>query len=179
MSIYTRYGDKGETVTLGGKTVSKDHERVEAYGEVDELNALLGVCISFMDSGKTKSSLSNIQKDLFVIGSELAAAGKEKPRKKIVLQNVDDLEAEIDRIESSLTPLHHFILPGGSKTASMLHLGRTVCRRAERSVVSLSRKEKINPQIITYLNRLSDLLFILARATNRKKRVEEIIWKGR
>jgi cob(I)alamin adenosyltransferase len=179
MPIYTRYGDKGETVTLGGKTVSKDHERVVAYGEVDELNALLGVCVSFMDSGKTKEYLGKIQKDLFVIGAELAATGKKKPMMSIRLQQVEDLEQEIDSTESSLSPLNNFILPGGSKTASMLHLARTVCRRSERSVVSLSRKEKINPQIITYLNRLSDLLFVLARATNRKKRVEEVIWRGR
>jgi cob(I)alamin adenosyltransferase len=179
MPIYTRYGDKGETVTLGGKTVSKDNPRVAAYGEIDELNALLGVCISFMKSGKTKTLLESIQKDLFVIGCELAATGKKKPINFIGLNQVEALEHEIDTIESSLTPLNNFILPGGSKTASMLHLARTVCRRAERTIVTLSRKEKVNPQIITYLNRLSDLLFIQARQTNRKKRVDEKIWKGR
>lgn len=179
MPIYTRYGDKGETVTLGGKKVSKDHERVEAYGQVDELNALLGVCISFRKHGRTKKILETIQKDLFVIGAQLAAMSKKKPIRSIGLQQIQNLEIEIDKIEASLSPLHNFILPGGSKTASMLHLARTVCRRTERAVVTLSKKEKTNPQIIIYLNRLSDLLFVLARATNRKKRVDEKIWKGR
>lgn len=179
MPIYTRFGDKGQTVTLGGKQVPKDNPRVAACGEIDELNALLGVCISFMNAGKTKAMLEAIQKDLFVVGCELAATGKKKPISFIGLSQVQELEKEIDAIESSLTPLNNFILPGGSKTASMLHLARTVCRRAERTVVTLARKEKVNQQIITYLNRLSDLLFMLARATNRKKRIEEKIWKGR
>ena len=179
MPIYTRYGDKGETVTLGGKSIPKDNPRVAAYGEVDELNALLGVCISFMEEGKTHKALSLIQKELFVIGAELAAGGAKKPGKTVGLQAVSDLEQEIDLIEKELTPLHNFILPGGSKTASMLHLARTVCRRAERSVVTLSKKEKVNPQIIVYLNRLSDLLFVMARQVNVKKRIDEKIWKGR
>ncbi len=179
MSIYTRYGDKGQTVTLGGKSVPKDDPRVEANGSVDELNALLGVCISFMEEGAAKKLLSNVQKELFVVGSELAASGKTKPSMTISLRHISEMESEIDKMESELSPLHHFILPGGSKTASMLHFARTVCRRAERSVVTLSKKEKINPQIIIYLNRLGDMLFILARYTNRKKRVDEVIWKGR
>jgi cob(I)alamin adenosyltransferase len=179
MPIYTRYGDKGETVTLKGKKVFKDHECVAAYGEVDELNALLGVCVSFFDHGRTKTLLELIQKDLFVVGAQLAAAGRKKPMRTIGLQHIQNLESEIDKIESTLTPLHNFIIPGGSKRASMLHLARTVCRRAERSVVTLSKKEKINPAIITYLNRLGDLLFVLARKSNRKRRVGEKIWKGR
>jgi cob(I)alamin adenosyltransferase len=97
----------------------------------------------------------------------------------IGLRHISEMESVIDKMEAELSPLHHFILPGGSKTASMLHLARTVCRRAERTVVTLSKKEKINPQIIVYLNRLGDMLFILARYTNRKKRVDEVIWKGR
>ena len=179
MPIYTRFGDKGQTITLGGKTVPKDHPRVEACGAVDELNALLGICIAFMDEGKQKRLLSPIQKDLFTIGSELAATSAKKPSRVIGLNRVGEIELEIDKIEQELSPLHNFILPGGSKIASMLHFARTVCRRAERSVVTLSKKEKINPQIIVYLNRLGDLLFILARFTNRKKRVDEVIWKGR
>jgi len=179
MPIYTRYGDKGETVTLEGKKVPKDHERVKAYGEVDELNALLGVCVSFFERGREKTLLELIQKDLFVMGAQLASSGRGKPIRTIGLQQIQDLESEIDKIESTLSPLHNFILPGGSKRASMLHLARTVCRRAERSVVTLSRKEKIDPSIIIYLNRLSDLLFVMARAANRKRRVEEKIWRGR
>ena len=179
MPIYTRYGDKGDTVTLGGKKVPKDNERVQAYGEVDELNALLGVCVSFFERDHTKNILESVQKDLFVIGAQLAAEGTKKPIRTIGLQQIESLESEIDRIESTLSPLHNFIIPGGAKRASMLHLARTVCRRAERSVVTLSKKERINSSIITYLNRLSDLLFVLARASNRKRRVEERIWKGR
>jgi len=179
MPIYTRFGDKGETITLGGKAVPKDHPRVEACGQVDELNALLGICIAFMDEGKPKHLLESIQKDLFIIGAGLSAAGTKKPPQAISLNRISEIELEIDKIEQELSPLHHFILPGGSKTASMLHLARTVCRRAERAVVTLSKKEKINPQIITYLNRLGDLLFVLARETNRKKRIDETIWKGR
>jgi len=180
MSIYSRRGDKGETEVLGGKRLPKDHVRIEAMGQLDELNALLGIAIAFSDDEKSNALLKEMQKDVFVIGAEFAAAkGKARLHRMVGPQRVSELEHEIDATEAQLSPLHHFILPGGSKTASLLHLARTVCRRAERSVVALSRKEKVDPQVIVYLNRLGDLLFVMARRVNRKKRVEETMWKGR
>ncbi len=175
MALYTKFGDRGQTSLLGGSVVAKDDPRVEAYGSVDELNAALGIVIAFSDVEGVSASLSRIQKDLFAIGSELAGG-----KKCIRPSRVSDLEKEIDTLWSELPPLKHFVIPGGSKTASLLHLARTVCRRAERQVVLLSNKEKkkVNPGIISYLNRLSDLLFTHARYVNYKKKKEEVIWKG-
>lgn len=177
MPIYTKAGDKGTTSLLGGAVVPKDHPRVEAYGSIDELNAVLGIAISFSESNETTASLKRVQRDLFLIGAALASKGARA--KQISPARIGELETEIDLLESALTPLHHFIIPGGSKTASLLHLARSVCRRAERRLVSLSHKEKINPDIPTYLNRLGDLLFMQARSVNYKKRNPETIWKGR
>ena len=174
--IYTRFGDKGETLTLAGKKVYKDDMRVEAYGSVDELNALLGVILSFTTHDEVKKTLTKIQKELFLVGAELAL--EKTKTKRINPTHVSSLESEIDSISEDLPHLAHFVLPGGSKTASLLHLARTVCRRAERRVVTLSRKTRLNPDIISYLNRLGDLLFVLARYENRKKRIEEVVWKG-
>ncbi len=175
--IYTRLGDMGQTVTLAGKKVYKDDERVEAYGSVDELNALIGVILSFTRDAEVKKILTRIQKELFIVGAELAM--EKTPKKRINPTHISALESDIDKTEEELSHLVHFVLPGGSKTASLLHLARTVCRRSERRIVTLSRKSKINPDIIAYLNRLGDLLFVLARYENRKKRIEEIIWSGR
>jgi len=175
--IYTRLGDKGQTVTLAGKKVYKDDLRVEAYGSVDELNALLGVIMSFTTDSEIKETLTKIQKELFVVGAELAM--EKTAMKKINPTHISDLESKIDEIEEELPHLANFVLPGGSKTASLLHLARTVCRRAERRTVSLSQKSNINPDITRYLNRLGDLLFVLARYENRKKRIEEIVWSGK
>ncbi len=175
--IYTRLGDKGQTVTLSGKKVYKDDERVEAYGSVDELNALLGVILAFTTDNEVKDTLIKVQKELFIVGAELAM--EKTPPKKINPTHISAVESKIDEIEEELPHLAHFVLPSGSKTASLLHLARTVCRRAERRVVALSRKSKINPNIISYLNRLGDLLFVLARYENRKKRIEETTWSGR
>jgi len=176
MKIYTRKGDKGTTVLLGNNRVSKDSPQVEAYGGVDELNALLGIGISFSDNREIKSTLTDIQKELFVIGAELSS---QRPTSKINLKDVEKLENKIDELEKDLIPLKHFILPGGTKTASLLHHARTVCRRAERKMVTLNKKRRINQNIISYMNRLGDLLFVMARYANRKKRVEETIWKGK
>lgn len=173
MPIYTRFGDKGDTIILGNRTVRKDDPIVEATGTIDELNAALGVVIAFTDDTEFKEILSAVQKDLFVIGAELVS---EKTTKRITPAKTEFLERKIDELEPKLERLTHFIIPGGSKTAAVLHLARTICRRAERRVVSLS---KTNPEIIKYLNRLSDLLFVLARYENRKKRFSETIWKGR
>lgn len=177
MPIYTKFGDKGKTSLIGGDVVPKNDPRVKAYGCVDELNAVLGLALSFCEVEDVHTALSGVQDDLFVIGAELASKGV-KPR-TIRPARMSRLEAEIDRLDSSLPPLRHFILPGGSKNASLLHLARTVCRRAERDIVTLSEKEKVNPDTIIYLNRLGDLLFVLARYVNHKKKVEETIWRQR
>ncbi len=179
MPIYTRRGDKGETGSLNSKRVRKDDPGIEALGQVDELNALLGVAIAFSEDEQHTRALKEFQKDLFVIGAELSGAGKGRLSRRINPARVSELEREIDKMEAQLSALHHFILPGGSKTASLLHLCRTVCRRAERAVVALSGKQKADPQVIAYLNRLGDLLFVMAREVNRKKRVEEAQWQGR
>ena len=146
MPFYTKFGDKGKTTLLGSTTVPKNHPRVEAYGSVDELNAVLGIVISFNSISDIDEELKQIQKDLFVIGAELAS--KETQTKKISPMRIEDLEKKIDWFEKELPPLKNFVLPGGSKTASLLHLARTICRRTERTVVDLSEKEKINESAI-------------------------------
>ena len=177
MPIYTRRGDKGKTTLIGSTTVPKDHLRVEAYGAVDELNAVLGTVLAFSEMKEVTECLEKIQNDLFVIGAELASKGTKT--RSIAPSRISELEAEIDALEPDLPPLKNFILPGGSKTASLLHLARTICRRAERRVVSLSHKEKVNADTITYLNRVGDLLFMQARYVNYRKKVAEILWHGR
>ncbi|MBU0532709.1 cob(I)yrinic acid a,c-diamide adenosyltransferase [Candidatus Micrarchaeota archaeon] len=176
MAIYTKFGDKGVTTLLGSNEIPKNHPRIEAYGTIDELNSTIGVVIAFSDIDSVTNSLRKIQKDLFVIGAELAS---KTPKNRLGLVRISEIEEEIDVLEAKLPPLKHFILPGGSKTASLLHHTRTVCRRAERAVVAASVKEKINPHLIMYLNRGGDLLFMLARYVNYKKKVDEILWKGR
>lgn len=176
MPIYTRFGDKGDTVVFGGNTVRKDDPLIEAIGSVDELNAALGVVVAFTDDVSLKDILAEVQKNLFAIGAELA---NEKTTKGITPAKTEKLERAIDEIEPKLERLAHFIIPGGSKTAATLHLARTICRRAERRVVSVMARQKINPEIIKYLNRLSGLLFVLARYENRKKRFPETIWQGK
>jgi cob(I)alamin adenosyltransferase len=176
MPIYTKFGDKGKTSLLGGEVVPKSDMHVEAYGSVDELNAVLGLALSFCDMDEVRSALAGVQDDLFVIGADLASKGGR--HKSLRPARMIRLEAEIDRLEAALPPLKHFILPGGSKTASLLHLARTICRRAERRVVELSEREKVNPDNIIYLNRLGDLLFMLARSVNYRKKVQETVWRG-
>lgn len=182
MPIYTKFGDQGKTSLFGGDVVQKDDLRVDAYGSVDELNAVLGVVLSLSEDAPLNKLLLSIQSDLFSIGAQLASKTPSKtlsPRSTINLNRVSELEQEIDRMELELPPLRNFILPGGNKVAAMLHLARTICRRAERRVVALSQKEKVNPTIIVYINRLSDLLFVQARFVNYKKKVTETIWKGK
>lgn len=176
MAIYTRFGDKGDTIVLGGKNIRKDDPLIEAAGSVDELNAALGVVVAFTDDAGLKEILVEVQKNLFAIGAELAS---EKTTKAITPAKTERLEKLIDEIEPKLERLTHFVIPGGSKTAATLHLARTICRRAERAVVAAMTRYKINPEIIKYLNRLSDLLFVLARQENRKKRFPETVWQGK
>lgn len=181
MKIYTKTGDKGETSLFGGKRVPKDALRIETYGTVDELNSLIGVIRATNANKRLDRILEKIQDDLFVLGADLASPTVKNPKPsavpRIEKSNISALEKSIDWIEPKLRPLRKFILPGGTLTASYLHLARSVCRRAERLAVRLARTESISPQILVYVNRLSDLLFILARWVNHRAGVREIVWK--
>ncbi|GBC96068.1 Cob(I)yrinic acid a,c-diamide adenosyltransferase [bacterium HR16] len=180
MRIYTRTGDDGTTGLLGGQRVSKDSPRVEAYGSVDELNAYLGLAMVHLRSHPRLSEmLQQIQNELFVAGAELATpVGNKVPVEPIGEAHVQRLESWIDELEQTLPPLRHFILPGGTAGAAILHVARTVCRRAERRVVTLYHTEPGNLHLITYLNRLGDLLFVMARAVNAAEGVQDVIWDG-
>ncbi len=183
--IYTKTGDKGETGLAGGVRVPKDSDRIEAYGTVDELNSIVGIVRSFFKElssrelfQKIDPRLYKIQNILFVVGADLATApGKTYPHRVLVQdKQVTELEGWIDEWQEDLKPLPEFILPGGGKVASFLHQARTVSRRAERLVVRLSRKEEVRPEVIRYLNRLSDALFVLARWLAQKLGEEETLW---
>ena len=164
--IYTRTGDKGSTLLGNGKRVDKNSLRVDAYGSVDEANASIGLSI-LRTNTKIKKILRLVQNDLFDLGADLCIPDKKNIKKlKITNDRVDFLEKEIDGFNKELASLNSFILPGGSESSTYLHIARTITRRAERKVVALSKKEKINSVTIIYLNRLSDLLFVLARYTN-------------
>ena len=182
MKIYTRTGDAGETGLFGGARVDKDDPRVEAYGTVDELNSCIGVVRAVGVSGQTDASLLQIQDDLFTVGAELACVpGQEdKLRMKLVAEaDVQRLEAWIDRSEAPLEPLKNFVLPGGSPGAAELHRARTVCRRAERRTLTAGRTSIIRPEVVIYLNRLSDLLFVLARYENHTASIADVPWRPR
>jgi cob(I)alamin adenosyltransferase len=176
--IYTKTGDDGTTGLIGGKRVSKDDLRIEAYGSVDELNAILGVLGALPLPERTQRILLRIQDDLFSVGALLAlAAGMDRRELEIPGlkdEDVEVLEKEINECQILLAPLRQFILPGGSPAGAYLHLARTVARRAERRCVSLSHAEPVDPLIIRYVNRLSDLLFVLARFVNQADSQTEI-----
>ncbi|MEW5977216.1 MAG: cob(I)yrinic acid a,c-diamide adenosyltransferase [Acidobacteriota bacterium] len=177
MKIYTKAGDRGETGLRRGTRVPKDHLRVEAYGQVDELNATVGLAIAFLSDTELVSQLLRVQRDLFSLGSQLADPGGQGPDKvEVGDAQIAWLEQCIDRWEAELPPLHRFILPGGVQSAAFIHLARTVCRRAERSAVRLSHTEQVPPQLLVYLNRLSDFLFVLARCLNHRSHTSEMPW---
>ncbi len=180
VKIYTRTGDKGETGLLGAARVRKNTVRVEAYGAVDELNACLGLVSAVVTDPEVRDLLVGIQRDLFALGAQLADVRKPKTRKteKAALPEgrVAALEQAIDRFEEKLTPLKTFILPGGCEAGARLHLARTVCRRAERRIAALAEKDDVPPVILAYANRLSDLLFVLARAANARAGTKEVAW---
>lgn len=178
MKIYTKTGDKGTTGLYGGRRVSKDSPRISAYGDVDELNALLGVARSESRHDAIQKVLGEIQAHLFILGAELASPKPDHKIPVITASHIDGLERQIDVITESLTPMKNFILPGGSKASAYLHLARTVCRRAERGVVHLStlNQETVSDWVIIYLNRLSDFLFILARLANQLENIPDIPW---
>ena len=174
--IYTKIGDKGSTQLGDGKMVNKDSLRVDAYGSVDEANATIGLSI-LRTNIKIKKILKIVQNDLFDLGADLCIPDKKNTQKlKITKDRVDYIEEKIDNFNKELSSLNSFILPGGSESSTYLHIARTVTRRAERKIVALSKKEKINPITIIYLNRLSDLLFVFARYTNNKGK-KDILWK--
>jgi cob(I)alamin adenosyltransferase len=181
--IYTRSGDAGDTALFGGGRVRKDVIRVEAIGTVDELNAVIGVVRMELGRGGTAPAgldelLFGIQHRLFDFGAELAARQPETlGTSPIRDDHVAELEAEIDRYDGGLEPLRSFILPGGAPAAAQLHLARCVCRRAERRLVSLAAAEPVRGELLRYVNRLSDLLFVLARATNQANRLPDIRWE--
>ena len=178
--IYTRSGDAGETGLGDGTRVPKDHPRVAAYGGVDELNAVLGLLVALDPEPPEAELLRGVQNDLFDLGADLCvpqpadeAAGS---RLRVTAAQAERLERAIDRLNEGLEPLTSFVLPGGEPAAAWCHLARTVCRRAERDVVALARAEPVNPQVVVYLNRLSDLLFVLARVYNKQGRGDRL-WK--
>ncbi|MEA3244040.1 MAG: cob(I)yrinic acid a,c-diamide adenosyltransferase [Pseudomonadota bacterium] len=171
--IYTRTGDKGTTGLGDGTRVDKDSLRVEAYGTVDELNSLIGMLASYKVPEIIARQLTDIEHDLFDIGGELSIPGHSVVSDK----QVEQLEQFLDTLNADLEPLQEFILPGGTANAAVCHLARTVCRRAERRVVSLAREETVNAASLSYLNRLSDLLFVLARSLNRAEGVKDVLWE--
>jgi cob(I)alamin adenosyltransferase len=178
MRIYTKTGDKGNTSLFGGKRTTKDALRIEAYGTVDELNSALGIARALNPQLELEEIIALLQNDLFVLGADLATPlGTRSPNvMRIQNDHVAVLEQIIDRLDARLQPLTTFVLPGGSQIASELHLARTICRRAERFVVKLSRKEKTGPLCTVYLNRLSDLLFVMARYANHIDGRQETPW---
>ena len=179
MKIYTKTGDGGDTSLFGGQRVPKDALRIEAYGTVDELNSVIGLALADGPDENIRPVLLQIQHRLFGLGADLATprSTTRKNVRRIEPRDSLPLEREIDRLDALLKPLHSFILPGGSPLAARLHFARTVCRRAERVVVRLSRNEDIGEGMTMYLNRLSDLLFVLARYANRSAEIPEILWK--
>ena len=181
MKIYTKTGDKGDTGLFGGGRVQKDDPRVEAYGDVDELNAGLGVCRAVEAMPRIDEVLVPIQRDLFSIGALLATPDLQKMHDHLAKAQIDDaritdLEHAIDACDKELEPLRAFIVPGGTPKAAALHVARTVCRRAERRVITLQRDVEIPAIVVVYLNRLSDLLFTLARLANARSGAGEVTW---
>jgi cob(I)alamin adenosyltransferase len=181
--VYTRTGDDGSTGLGGGQRLPKDAPRIEAIGTVDELNAFIGQALACSLDGALAEELRQVQNDLFHLGSDLCILEEDKKKLKIPQieeRHVQRLEAAIDRLQAPLGPLQEFILPGGSPGAAALHVARAVCRRAERLVVALSRQEAVGAFAVKYLNRLSDLLFVMARQENRARGVGHEYWeKGR
>ena len=180
--LYTRTGDQGQTSLFGGRRVGKDDPRVAAYGSLDELNSSLGVAASFVRQRRVADTIRSLQNELFNIGAELASDRPVRRDKRaagtfeLKADRTRALETIIDEYDARVPPLRTFILPAGSAGAALLHFARTVARRAEREVVALSRREPVNPNVLAYLNRLCDLLFVLARYVNKADRRRELPW---
>ena len=182
MKIYTRTGDDGGTALFGGGRVRKDHERVDAYGTVDELNAVVGWAITQVTDDQIRGRLETLQHDLFAVGSELATPpareGRVRPEvPRVPVERVAEMESWMDEADKLLPELRAFVLPGGTPGAAALHVARTVCRRAERCVVGLAATETVSGDVVTYLNRLSDLLFTFARLENHRSGASDVEWR--
>ncbi len=175
--IYTKTGDDGTTGLVGGKRVKKSSQRIISYGEVDEINSAIGIVLSSGIDFDICEILTKIQNDLFVIGSDLANPDLMDSSSRATDTMITYLENHIDRLESELSPITYFILPGGDLLASHVHLARSICRRAEISIIKLAEKEQINKTCQIYINRLSDLLFVIARVINKRKKINDIAWK--
>lgn len=177
--IYTRTGDKGSTSLIGGIRVSKTHERLEAYGTVDELNSFIGLLKAEIPEGEDSTFLLKIQHMLFSVGTYLATDTASTPmRQEGIMEKsaIEELEREIDKTDASVPPLKSFVIPGGNKSASLCHVCRTVCRRAERRILVLQQDNEIDENITSYVNRLSDYFFVLSRKLNNAEKCEEIFW---
>jgi cob(I)alamin adenosyltransferase len=179
MKIYTKTGDDGSTGLFGGCRVNKNHPIVETYGTVDELNSVLGIAQSLQPPTLIQTKLERLQNELFEVGADLSLPWKEKHElvHRIDAPYIERLEVEIDEMIAVIPPLKEFILPGGTQISATLHHARTVCRRAERSCMAALEIESLNPEIIRYLNRLSDWLFCLARFANYTVKVQDVVWK--
>ena len=177
MKIYTKTGDDGNTGLQGNFRIEKSHQRIISYGTVDEANAALGIVLAnSLDEDITKV-LTDIQNDLFLVGADLSNPNLNDVKNRVTLDMVERLEQHIDKLETELPPLTSFILPGGDTDAAQLQYVRTVVRRAETQVVKLNEKDEINSNCIKYLNRLSDLFFVMGRLINKRKNRDEILWK--
>ena len=177
MKIYTKTGDDGNTGLQGDFRIAKSHPRILAYGTVDEANATIGVVLSNVLDDDVREVLNTIQNELFLLGSDLSNQNLNDLKNRISLDMVEKLEKAIDKFELELSPITNFILPGGNLAAAQIHQVRTIVRRAETLVVKLSDKDEINSNCIKYLNRLSDLMFVLGRLINKRNGIEDIIWK--
>ena len=178
-NIYTKSGDKGFTSLVGGQRILKSDLRLESYGTVDELNSFIGLLLCEIDQFTEKSLFIDIQKRLFTIGSILATESKELAQKygcQVTSEDVAALENAIDEIDSKLPPLKYFVLPSGSKSGSIAHICRTICRRAERQIIALSTDHEIEESLLIYMNRLSDLFFVFARKLSLSEKSNEIFW---
>ncbi len=180
MKIYTKTGDKGETGLFGGERVSKHSTRLDAYGTIDELNSFIGLAITEIKNNEINNILIGLQNKLFVVGSDLATPETDKNKKLNIVRTpdlfIEETEKDIDRFDSQLDELKNFILPGGSKGASLLHICRTIARRAEREIVALKNTEEIGNNIVIFLNRLSDLFFVLSRFENKYSNIPDTKW---
>ena len=177
MKIYTKTGDDGKTSLFDSSRVWKSNNRIMSYGAVDELNSAVGIALTLDENTILSKVLSQIQNNLFVVGSDLANPDMENQKIRTTKEMIEYLEECIDMLDNELTELDSFILPGGSMLSSVLHLARTIARRAETHVVELSQEGKVTDNVFIYLNRLSDLLFVMARTANKEKNVKDIIWK--
>lgn len=176
VKIYTKTGDDGTTGLIGGKRVEKTNSRIAAYGAVDEINSSIGIVLSSELDSDIRILLTKIQNDLFVVGADLANPDLKDMSNRVTDSMVEHLEKEIDRLESELPPITYFILPGGGLLAAQIHLARAICRRAEINIIKISENEQANISCQRYINRLSDLLFVIARTLNSRKKIKDTAW---